>query len=76
MTTVADRPAPNQAGQQPARSATPGRAGAEPWGEGLAYPKWIARVLPAVHDGFMAVNKYVERTGAEDGPGQRTCRTH
>ena len=28
------------------------------WGEGLAYPDWIRRLLPAVHDGFTAANKY------------------
>jgi deazaflavin-dependent oxidoreductase (nitroreductase family) len=30
-----------------------------PWGEGLAYPEWIRRALPAAHDAFNGMNKYV-----------------
>jgi deazaflavin-dependent oxidoreductase (nitroreductase family) len=29
------------------------------WGEGLTYPESIQGLLPAVHDGFKAVNKYL-----------------
>ena len=39
------------------------------WGDGLAYPEWISRVLPAVHDGFTAVNKYVSVPALKMGLG-------
>jgi deazaflavin-dependent oxidoreductase (nitroreductase family) len=29
------------------------------WGEGLDYPEWVRDLLPAMHGGFKAVNKYV-----------------
>jgi deazaflavin-dependent oxidoreductase (nitroreductase family) len=29
------------------------------WGESLPYPEWVQGLLPAVHEGFKAVNKYV-----------------
>ena len=40
------------------------------WGEGLAYPDWIAELLPAVHDGFTAVNKYVSVPALKMGLGR------
>jgi deazaflavin-dependent oxidoreductase (nitroreductase family) len=46
--------ASKQAGSAPAPAA-PNAA----WGEGLAYPEWLEAWLPAVHDCFTRVNKYV-----------------
>jgi deazaflavin-dependent oxidoreductase (nitroreductase family) len=40
------------------------------WGEGLGYPEWIVRFLPAVHDGFTAVNKYVSVPALKMGLGR------
>jgi deazaflavin-dependent oxidoreductase (nitroreductase family) len=40
------------------------------WGEGLAYPDWIRQLLPAVHDGFIAVNKYVSVPALKMGLGR------
>jgi deazaflavin-dependent oxidoreductase (nitroreductase family) len=45
-------------------------SGAEAWGEELAYPEWIRDVLPAVHDGFMWVNKYVSVPALKMGLGR------
>jgi len=39
------------------------------WGEGLAYPEWVQGLLPAVHDGFKAVNKYVSVPALKMGLG-------
>jgi hypothetical protein len=39
-----------------ATDKSPGRAD-KAWGEELAYPDWIRRLLPAVHDGCTAVEK-------------------
>jgi deazaflavin-dependent oxidoreductase (nitroreductase family) len=40
------------------------------WGEGLAYPEWIQEFLPALHDGFTAVNKYVSVPALRMGLGR------
>jgi deazaflavin-dependent oxidoreductase (nitroreductase family) len=40
------------------------------WGEGLAYPEWMMRLLPAVHDGFTAVNKYLSVPALKMGLGR------
>ncbi|MGA2512450.1 MAG: nitroreductase/quinone reductase family protein [Candidatus Limnocylindrales bacterium] len=42
----------------------------EAWGEGLAYPERVRRFLPAVHDGFTAVNKYVSVPALKMGLGR------
>ena len=47
-----------------------GDRGTDAWGEGLAYPEWIAKLLPAVHDGFTAVNKYVSVPALKMGLGR------
>ena len=49
--------------------ATTGRPGGT-WGEGLAYPEWILRLLPAVHDGFTAVNRYASVPALKMGLGR------
>jgi deazaflavin-dependent oxidoreductase (nitroreductase family) len=44
----------------PSRAAgAPADSPAGNWGEGLGYPEWMQQLLPALHDGFTAVNKYV-----------------
>lgn len=40
------------------------------WGEGLSYPEWMTRLLPAVHDVFTAVNKYVSVPALKMGLGR------
>lgn len=40
------------------------------WGEGLGYPEWMQALLPAVHDGFTAVNKYVSVPALKMGLGR------
>jgi deazaflavin-dependent oxidoreductase (nitroreductase family) len=40
------------------------------WGEGLSYPEWMTRLLPAVHRGFTAVNKYVSVPALKMGLGR------
>ena len=40
------------------------------WGEGLAYPEGVLEFLPAVHDGFTAVNKYVSVPALKMGLGR------
>jgi deazaflavin-dependent oxidoreductase (nitroreductase family) len=40
------------------------------WGEGLAYPEWIRDLLPALHDGFTALNKYVSVPALKMGLGR------
>jgi deazaflavin-dependent oxidoreductase (nitroreductase family) len=45
-------------------------AAAAAWGEGLAYPEWIQGLLPALHDGFTAVNKYVSVPALKMGLGR------
>ncbi|HEX7490223.1 MAG TPA: nitroreductase family deazaflavin-dependent oxidoreductase [Candidatus Limnocylindrales bacterium] len=47
-----------------------GWLGEEDWGEGLAYPEWIAGLLPVMHDGFRAVNKYVSVPALRMGLGR------
>jgi deazaflavin-dependent oxidoreductase (nitroreductase family) len=49
--------------------AGPG-AVAPAWGEGLAYPESVQRLLPAVHEGFTAVNKYVSVPALKMGLGR------
>ena len=56
-----------------ASSKAAGAAAASPagdWGEGLNYPEWMAQLLPAVHDGFKAVNKYVSVPALKMGLGR------
>lgn len=45
-------------------------AASQAWGEGLAYPEWMRRLLPALHDGFNAVNKYVSVPALQAGLGR------
>jgi hypothetical protein len=49
-----------------------GGSAAGTWGEGLAYPESVLRFLPALHDGFIAVNRMpltrVRATGVAAGP--------
>jgi deazaflavin-dependent oxidoreductase (nitroreductase family) len=40
------------------------------WGEGLAYPEWVAQVLPALHQGFNGVNKYFSVPALKMGLGR------
>jgi deazaflavin-dependent oxidoreductase (nitroreductase family) len=40
------------------------------WGEGLAYPEWMQRLLPALHDGFTTFNKYLSVPALEMGLGR------
>jgi deazaflavin-dependent oxidoreductase (nitroreductase family) len=40
------------------------------WGEGLGYPEWMQQLLPALHDGFTAVNKYVSVPALRMGLGR------
>ena len=41
------------------------------WGQGLAaYPEWILPYLPAMHDGFNAMNKYVSVPALKAGMGR------
>lgn len=40
------------------------------WGEGLAYPEWMRQFLPALHDGFNKVNKYVGVPALRAGLGR------
>jgi deazaflavin-dependent oxidoreductase (nitroreductase family) len=60
-----DRNASQDAGSTGA-AATPSAA----WGEGLAYPDWLTRILPAAHKGFTAVNKYVSVPALKMGLGR------
>ena len=60
-----DRNASRDAGST-GTTSTPSAA----WGEGLAYPEWLTRLLPAVHDGFTAVNKYVSVPALKMGLGR------
>lgn len=41
------------------RGAGSGGPAAAPWGEGLAYPERIRRVMPAMHEAFNGFNRYV-----------------
>jgi deazaflavin-dependent oxidoreductase (nitroreductase family) len=52
-----------------ATDKSPGRA-ATAWGEELAYPDWIRQLLPAVHDGCTAVNKYFSVPALKMGLGR------
>jgi deazaflavin-dependent oxidoreductase (nitroreductase family) len=47
-----------------------GWTGEEDWGEGLAYPEWIAGLLPVMHDGFTAFNKYMSVPALKMGLGR------
>jgi hypothetical protein len=40
------------------------------WGEGLAYPEWIRRAPPAVHDAFNRANRYVGVPALKMGLGR------
>src|SRR5664279_3476410 len=40
------------------------------WGEGLAYPEWIRRAPPAVHDAFNGANRYVGVPALKMGLGR------
>ena len=52
-------------------SATSAPAGsAAGWGDGLAYPEWIGGLLPAVHGGFNALNKYLSVPALKMGLGR------
>ena len=55
-----------------ARSAgTAGTASAAgAWGEGLAYPEWAMKYLPALHDGFLLMNKYIGVPALKMGLGR------
>ena len=45
----------------------------EVWGEGLAYPDWIQRALPATHAAFNGMNKYVGVPALKMGLGRYIC---
>jgi deazaflavin-dependent oxidoreductase (nitroreductase family) len=47
-----------------------GVAGPRAWGEGLAYPEWMQQFLPALHDGFNTMNKYVGVPALRAGLGR------
>jgi deazaflavin-dependent oxidoreductase (nitroreductase family) len=52
-------------------SATPRTEVAGDWGEGLAaYPDWMATLLPAVHNAFNGMNKYVSVPALRAGLGR------
>ena len=52
-------------------SATPRSEVAGDWGEGLAaYPDWMATLLPAVHNAFNGMNKYVSVPALRAGLGR------
>jgi deazaflavin-dependent oxidoreductase (nitroreductase family) len=40
------------------------------WGEGLSYPDWMAQLMPALHDGFTAFNKYASVPALKMGLGR------
>jgi deazaflavin-dependent oxidoreductase (nitroreductase family) len=40
------------------------------WGEGLAYPEWVLGLIPALHGGFNAVNKYLSVPALKMGMGR------
>jgi deazaflavin-dependent oxidoreductase (nitroreductase family) len=40
------------------------------WGQGLAYPAWLAQTLPALHDGFNNFNRYVSVPALKAGLGR------
>jgi deazaflavin-dependent oxidoreductase (nitroreductase family) len=42
----------------------------EVWGEGLAYPDWIQRALPATHAAFNGMNKYIGVPALKMGLGR------
>ena len=68
------RISPAASDRAPSESASPhpateGAATAA-WGQGLAYPEWIERLLPAVHGGFNAANKYVSVPALKMGLGR------
>ena len=54
----------------PASGPASERATGAVWGEGLAYPEWIQELLPALHDRFTAVNKYVSVPALKMGLGR------
>ena len=60
-----DRNASRDAGST-GTTSTPSAA----WGEGLAYPEWIRRILPAAHGGFTALNRYVSVPALKMGMGR------
>jgi deazaflavin-dependent oxidoreductase (nitroreductase family) len=51
-------------------TVAPADSPARDWGEGLGYPEWMQQLLPAVHDGFTAFNKYVSVPALEMGLGR------
>ena len=63
MATSHDGPA------QASRPA-PERSSTGAWGEDLGYPEWIEQYLPAVHGGFLAINKYVGVPALKMGLGR------
>jgi deazaflavin-dependent oxidoreductase (nitroreductase family) len=71
------RPARRAVAAPAAPTPSPARLAAEPgarsdaWGQGLAaYPDWVQRYLPALHDGFNALNKYVSVPALKAGLGR------
>jgi hypothetical protein len=40
------------------------------WGEGLAYPEWMQRALPAMHDALNGMNRYVGVPALKMGLGR------
>jgi deazaflavin-dependent oxidoreductase (nitroreductase family) len=60
---------PAPAATTPSNAGTAAEVGA--WGQGLAgYPEWVQRYLPALHDGFNAMNKYVSVPALKAGLGR------
>jgi deazaflavin-dependent oxidoreductase (nitroreductase family) len=45
-------------------------AGPTAWGEGLAYPEWMRQLLPALHEGFNDMNRYVSVPALKAGLGR------
>ncbi len=67
--TKSGKPAGKHSAATPVRSAT--AVGAPALGEGLEmYPEWMQRYMPAVHDAFNYVNRYVSVPALRAGLGK------
>jgi deazaflavin-dependent oxidoreductase (nitroreductase family) len=65
---------PHQGVNMATADAISGRVGGDSadgsWGEGLGYPEWIEPLMPAIHDGFNTINKYVGVPALKMGLGR------